>query len=112
MFPDAKGFYDYCVRNFDTEILTHASKEETKIAKKMFAQKWLDKDVNIRFFKELNDKYKYIGKAILVDDYPLHVLNHIATNKQPGIIFNYQGKNGWSNVSFKPDPYVSTLVIV
>lgn len=99
LYPDSDKFYNWCKRHYNTEILTHASKEETKTAKTMFAKKWLEEDVNIRFFKELNEKYKYIGDAILIDDYPLHVINHIATNKQPGIIFNYQGGNGWSNVN-------------
>ncbi len=41
------------------------------------------------------DKYAYTQNAILIDDYPLHVLEHIYFNKAPGIVFDWENRFGW-----------------
>lgn len=96
IFPGAKEFYDWCNEHFEVEIVTHACKIETEIAKTAFAKKHLSKDVKIRFFSVLEEKVNHIAGGILIDDYPFHAIKHSGINKQKSIIFDFNGNNGWS----------------
>lgn len=96
--PGAQAFYIYCIENFNTDIVTHSDQKSTEKGKTKFVKKWFGDDVNIRFFKHLPDKYKSLEGSILVDDYPLHIINHAAHNKQPAILFNYKNENGWGHL--------------
>ena len=48
-----------------------------------------------RFIPVNKEKYHITKDGILIDDYPLHVMEHIAYNEQKGIVFNYEGRFGW-----------------
>ena len=95
-YPGAINFYKFCKRHFDVEIVTHACKVETELAKTNFAKHFFGKDVKIRFFSVLEEKVNHIAGSILIDDYPFHIIKHAGINKMPGIIFDYNGRNGWS----------------
>lgn len=45
------------------------------------------------------EKYSYTKGGVLIDDYPLHVLEHIHFNQEPGIVFNYNNRFGWCKES-------------
>jgi hypothetical protein len=104
-YRGALSFYKFCERHFDVEIVTHACKVETEIAKTNFVKHYFGKNVKIRFFSVLEEKVNYIGGSILIDDYPFHVIKHTEINKMPGIIFDYNGRNGWS----KLENYINIL---
>ena len=42
------------------------------------------------------EKYLYTSNGILIDDYPLHVMEHIHHNQQKGIVFNFNNEFGWA----------------
>lgn len=41
------------------------------------------------------EKFHLTTDGILIDDYPLHVIEHVYFNQQPGIIFNHNNSFGW-----------------
>jgi hypothetical protein len=97
-FEGAKDFVKWCCDNFDdVEILTHATKEATKEAKKNFAKKHFNFS-NVKFCRDLHDKYKQIGSGILVDDYPYHNIMNVVKNNNHSILFDEAGRNGWSKL--------------
>jgi len=67
----------------------HHTKEKIEHAQHYFG---IDKEQFIPVNKE---KYSFTKDGILIDDYPLHVMEHIEYNKQKGIIFNYENRFGW-----------------
>jgi 5'(3')-deoxyribonucleotidase len=97
-FPDAKLFVEWAQEHFgEVVIVTHSSKKSTERAKREWGQEYLNFD-NFFFFSELEDKYKFTGDGILVDDYPLHVIRHIARNNSSAVLFDYNLENGWSKM--------------
>jgi len=48
-----------------------------------------------QFIPIAKSKFEVTGNSILIDDYPLHVMEHIKHNKQKGIVFNYKNRFGW-----------------
>ncbi len=48
-----------------------------------------------QFIPVNKEKYHITKDGILIDDYPLHVMEHVEYNKQKGIVFNYEGRFGW-----------------
>ena len=48
-----------------------------------------------QFLPVNKEKYKTTTGGVLIDDYPLHVMEHIASNREKGIVFNYQDRFGW-----------------
>jgi hypothetical protein len=86
--------------NFDgVEIVTHANTRATKVAKTAFVREHFDmKDSEIRFFHVLEEKVMHVKNAVLIDDYPLHIIYHMARNLRPAILFDYEGRNGWSKL--------------
>lgn len=45
------------------------------------------------------EKHLFTKDGILIDDYPLHVLEHIHFNDAPGIVFNLNNSFGWCKES-------------
>ncbi len=102
-FPGSQIFYLFCIENFDVDIVTHADHKKSEIAKKEFIKKWFGKNCKIKFVKKLQDKYEQTKNSILIDDYPLHIINHITYNKKPAILFNNKNRNGWGHIEdYKP----------
>ena len=67
----------------------HHKKEKLRHAQHYF-------DIDVKQFIPINkEKYSITGNGILIDDYPLHVMEHIRYNKQRGIVFNYEDRFGW-----------------
>lgn len=99
--PGSITFLKWAEKYFNLKIVTHVSNNHVLQAKTNFIKKVYEENnkinIHVEFFEELNDKYKYID-GILIDDYPRHIINHISYNKQPAILFDYQGKNGWSKI--------------
>lgn len=52
-----------------------------------------------QFIAVNKEKYSATKNGILIDDYPLHVMEHIEYNKQKGIVFNYENRFGWCKQS-------------
>ena len=48
-----------------------------------------------QFITVNKEKFHKTTDGILVDDYPLHVFEHIVNNKRKGIVFNYENRFGW-----------------
>jgi hypothetical protein len=97
-YPVANAFINYCIINYDdVEILTHSCNKRTSTAKINFCKEHFDFH-NVKFFDIMEDKYKQTAGRILIDDYPLHILKHIAHNKSHGIVFNFKGNFGWSKL--------------
>ncbi len=71
----------------------HHKEEKIKHAKHYFG---IDEKQFIPVNKE---KYNVTKNGILIDDYPLHVMEHIEYNKQKGIVFNYENRFGWCRQS-------------
>jgi len=72
-----------------------STREHHKLAKKEHIQYYfpLPKENCLLVGKE---KYLYTSHGILVDDYPLHVMEHIKYNQTKGIVFNFQNSFGWA----------------
>ncbi len=49
------------------------------------------------FIPIAKDKHTCTSDGVLIDDYALHVMQHVKYNKHPGIVFNYEHRFGWSN---------------
>lgn len=97
-YEGAKDFINHCKENYDdVEILTYSTTYKTCTAKMDFCLTHFDFE-DVKFFEVMNDKYKQTEGRILIDDYPLHIINHLAFNKSYGIIFDYQEKFGWSKL--------------
>ena len=107
-FTGAKEFFSSISKKHDVEIVTLATKQDTKDAKIKFVQEHFNTD-KIKFIEKLNEKYIYTKDSILIDDYPVHIFNHIKHNKKGGIIFN-KNNNGWSKLSNHHD-IVDDLII-
>jgi len=71
----------------------HHKEEKIKHAQHYFD---IDKEQFIAVNKE---KYNTTKNGILIDDYPLHVMEHIEYNKQKGIVFNWENRFGWAKKS-------------
>ena len=48
---------------------------------------------------EDNKKYKVTKGGILIDDYPLNVMEHVCYNQKKGIVFNHNDRFGWGQKS-------------
>ena len=65
------------------------------------------------FIPVKNKKYALTKNGILIDDYPLHVMEHIHYNNHAGIVFNYENRFGWSKESnYLLDPTLSDFLDV
>ena len=65
------------------------------------------------FISVKDKKYVLTKNGILIDDYPLHVMEHIHYNNHPGIVFNYENRFGWSKESnYLLDPTLSDFLEV
>lgn len=71
----------------------HHKEEKIKHAQHHFN---IDKEQFIAVNKE---KYAKTKDGVLIDDYPLHVMEHIQYNQQKGIVFNYENRFGWGKQS-------------
>jgi len=71
----------------------HHTKEKIEHAQFYFG---INKEQFIPVNKE---KYSFTKDGILIDDYPLHVMEHVQHNKQKGIVFNYENRFGWCKQS-------------
>jgi len=67
----------------------HHKEEKIKHAKHYFGI------IDEQFIASEKEKYEYTKDGILIDDYPLHVMEHIHHNNQKGIVFNYEDRFGW-----------------
>ena len=67
----------------------HHKKEKIEHAKHYF-------DISSdQFIAVDKGKHTLTAGGILIDDYPLHVMEHIEYNKQKGIVFNYEDHFVW-----------------
>lgn len=96
--PGSIAFLKRVQRLFNVKIVTHTSNENILNSKSNFIKNIYHRNhnlnIDVSYFEILHDKYKHID-GILVDDFPLHIINHAAHNKQPAILFNYKNENGW-----------------
>jgi 5'(3')-deoxyribonucleotidase len=66
-----------------------------------------------RFIAVNKEKFNVTKDGILIDDYPLHVFEHIEYNQQKGIVFNYENRFGWCKQSnYMLDKTLSDLLHV
>lgn len=95
-YEGAKDFLNYCIKNYeDVEILTHSTDESSSRSKLKFCKEHFDFD-NVKYSDSTTDKYTQTQGRILIDDYTPSILNHVAYNKCPGIVFNLNESFGWS----------------
>ncbi len=71
----------------------HHKKEKIKHAKHYFG---ISDD---QFIAVEKGKHTLTNDGILIDDYPLHVMEHIYHNQKKGIVFNYENRFGWCRQS-------------
>jgi hypothetical protein len=102
-YPGAAEFINFCKENYQSvSILTHSDDPRTTKAKILFCNEHFDM-YHINFVDKVHDKYKHTSGAVLVDDYPFTIINHIAKNETYGIIFDWQRSFGWSKISSYKD---------
>ncbi len=83
----------------------HHVKEKIQHAKHYFGV-----DEN-NFIPVKRSKYELTQDGILIDDYPLHVMEHIHYNDHHGIVFNYENRFGWCRESnYTLDPTLSNFL--
>ena len=74
----------------------HHKKEKIEHAKHYFSIS------NDQFIAVEKGKYTLTSGGVLIDDYPLHVMDHIEYNKHKGIVFNFEDRFGWCKESNYP----------
>lgn len=90
-------FLEWCEQEFDeVMILSYSSTEHNRKCKKAFVKKHFNFD-NIKFSDSKNEKFTFTKGSILMDDYPVNLLQHTINNKNHSILFNKNGNNGWGN---------------
>ena len=96
-------FLEWCQEEFDNvTILSYASTEHNKKCKREFVKKHFGFD-NIKFSDSKVEKFMFTKNSILVDDYPINLIQHTKNNLNPSILFNYNCKNTWANYYNHPD---------
>jgi len=97
-YTGAKEFINYCIKNFeDVEILTSCVNSDSFQEKLKFCEREFEFDRVIPCYTRA-DKFKKTKDRVLIDDYPAQIINHVAHNNSPGIIFNKQQKYGWGRL--------------
>ena len=97
-YTGADEFINHCIKNFeDVEILTSCINENFFKEKLKFCEREFDFDRVIPCYTH-SDKFKKTKGRVLIDDYPVQIINHIVHNNSPGIIFNKQQKYGWGKL--------------
>lgn len=95
-FDGAVDFFYRLEDKFGTEnvfivssTLDHHQKEKMNHAQYYFGI------IETQFIPVGKEKYHITRDGILIDDYPLHVMEHVKFNKQKGIVFNFEDRFGW-----------------
>ena len=58
-----------------------------------------------------NQKYGLTKNGILIDDYPLHIFEHIHHNNNYGIVFNLDNRFGWARkCNYQLDPTLDEYI--
>jgi len=92
-----KFFNDLQKRFGDENIFIVSSTRDHHIEDKIKHAKYYFGISENNFIPVSKEKYHQTKDGVLIDDYPLHILEHIYHNQQVGIIFNYQNRFGWCN---------------
>jgi len=83
----------------------HHKEEKIEHAKHYFG---IESD---KFIAVEKGKHTLTVGGILIDDYPLHVMEHIEYNKQKGIVFNFENRFGWCKRSnYELDKTLSNFI--
>jgi len=95
-YEGAIEFFQTLQKKFGVEnvYIVSSTKDHHKEEKIIHAQHYFN--INKEQFIPVNkEKYNFTKDGILIDDYPLHVMEHIEYNKQKGIVFNLENRFGW-----------------
>jgi 5'(3')-deoxyribonucleotidase len=95
-FKGAVEFFHTLQKEFGKEnvFIVSSTRDHHKEEKIIHAQHYFGIEKK-QFIPVNKEKFHVVTNGILIDDYPLHVLEHIKYNKQKGIVFNYEGRFGW-----------------
>lgn len=106
---DSREFFAWCNDNFDTHILSFAPTKVAQKAKTNFIQKHFKTD-KVKFAIDLHDKCKFTKNSILLDDYPINIVNHIKENDCHGIVYNHNRENAWTKLVHYPQYEINRIV--
>ncbi len=78
----------------ENTFIVSSTKEYHKTEKIEHAKHYFGVD-ETQFIPVNKEKYHITKEGILIDDYPLHVMEHVAYNRKKGIVFNLDNRFGW-----------------
>ncbi|MCK5537649.1 MAG: hypothetical protein KAI79_12540 [Bacteroidales bacterium] len=96
-------FFQTIQKKFGVEnvYIVSSTKDHHKEEKIKHAQHYFNINKE-QFIPVSKEKHTITQDGILIDDYPLHVMEHIEYNKQKGIVFNFKNRFGWCQESNFP----------
>ena len=99
-YDGAVNFLHTLQKQFGEEnvFIVSSTKDHHKVEKIEHAQHYFGIEKK-QFIPVNKSKYNLTQGGILIDDYPLHVMEHIRHNQQKGIVFNYENCFGWCQKS-------------
>ena len=113
-YSGARDFFDYIVNEFGRDNVfivsstrDHHTKEKIEHAKYYFG-------INeSNFIPTGSEKHSLTKNGILIDDYPLHIFEHIHHNDNFGIVFNLENRFGWCReCNYELDPTLGSYMNV
>ena len=81
-------------------VLTSTPSKEVEIEKTEVASSQLE--IPPEMVVHASDKWVHTKDSLIVDDWPVHIINHIDKNRRPGILFDRAGRYGWSKLDRYP----------
>ncbi len=95
-YDGAVDFFHKLEKQYGREnvFIVSSTRDHHKEEKIKHAQHYFDIEIE-QFISVSKEKYALTKDGVLIDDYPLHVMEHIHFNKQKGIVFNYRDSFGW-----------------
>ncbi len=95
-FEGAVEFFQTIQNMFGVEstFIVSSTRDHHKEEKIEHAKHFFDIDAT-QFIPVNKEKYHITKDGILIDDYPLHVMEHVKYNNQKGIVFNLDNRFGW-----------------
>lgn len=99
-YEGAVDFFNTLQNQFGTNnvYIVSSTRDHHKVEKIKHAQHYFNIDKE-QFIPVKRQKFEITKDGILIDDYPLHVMEHIKYNKQKGVVFNYENRFGWCKQS-------------
>ncbi len=111
-YEGAKEFFDTLQSKFGRDnIFIISSSRDHHIAEKIEHAKYYFGIEESNFIPVNNQKYALTKNGILIDDYPLHIFEHIHHNNNYGVVFNLDNRFGWGRESnYQLDPTLDEYI--